>query len=912
MRFDVSGSRLRAERLYARLFRLLLPVALESEYGADAVEMLRDRLGEERTKVRVAGVLARAIADLLIQSVAVRLPWNRGAGPTPEESMFSNDAGLAHDGRASAVRSGVPDLIAGLRSDAMQAIRQWRRAPGFAAAVLATLGLGIGISTAMFGVVNGVVLRPLPFPQPDRLVMVWERNNSRGWPRFTVSPANFFDWTQRATSFESMAAYTTGTATLTGTGEPTRLQVTEARWNLFAVLGVVPVPGRTFTEAEDEVGSDDVVVLSHRLWAGRFGSDPTILGRSIQLDGSPRRVVGVLPADFGFLPDTDAWVPLVFPFDVQAARGARYLNVIGRLGAGSTPVSAQSQVDGIADALAREYAEADAGWSAVVLPLRDQLLGGIDRTLFLLFAAVGLVMLIACVNVANLLLVRGTSRRDEFSMRKAMGAAPLRLARQVVIESIVTSAAGAVIGLVVAAGLTRALVAIDPGRLPRISSITIDARALVFCIGLSLIIGIGVGLLPAIQASRSDVTPGPGRGRSRTSGRGGRRVRNGLLVAEIAMAVMLMAGWGLVARSLYSLLSVDPGFQPSGLTVARLSPPASRYATPAARDAFFDAITMRLRELPVIERVGVTNRLPLTGSLRFGVTAEQEPVPPPADWASGELRAVDPDYFAAMRIRLLRGRSFARSDDAASPSVAILNEAMARMLLPEGDAIGSRILVASSDASCPCEVVGVVADVREAGLDQPAGPVYYLPQAQSVWTTRSLVIRSSAPMPAVVTALREAVATVDRDIAIFELQPLERVVAARLAAPRFNAVLLGTFAALALFLATIGIYGVTSHVVHQRRREMGVRSALGANATGLLWLVEREALLMAAIGITIGLAGAAVTTRFLKGMLFEVEPLDPAVILSTAVFLAGVCALSALVPAWRACRIDPVEALRLD
>ncbi|MCI0432843.1 MAG: ABC transporter permease [Gemmatimonadetes bacterium] len=881
--------------VYARLLRLLLPPSLRAEYGADAEAMFRDHARAAGTRAARLHVLLRALADLAVQAVAVRLERDPVMRAVTRE-----------------LNPGVRRRLAELRTDGRHAVRQWRRAPGFALAALATLGLGIGVTTAMFTVVNGVVLRPLPFADPDRLVMVWERNLERGWPRFTVSPANYFDWAARATRFENVAAYTSGTATLTDGGEAIRLQTAAAWWSVFHVLGSGPVIGRGFVEEENQVGRDEVVILSHRLWVTRFGADPAILDRSVSLDGRAQRVIGVLPPDFGLSPDADVWVPLVFPFDIAGARGAKYLSVVAQLAEGATASTAQAQLDEITAALEREYAATNAGWTAVVVPLREQMLGSVERTLLLLFAAVAIVMLIACSNVVNLLLARGTTRGEEFSLRKAMGAGAGRLARQIVVETLLLSGAGAATGLAIAVVLTRVLVAANPGRLPRVANIELDATVLAFCVLLTLVVGVAIALVPAVQASRASVFAGLEAGRSGATGRKRRRLRNGLLVAEIAMAVVLMVGWGMVAQRLNVLMSIDPGFRAAGLVTARLSPPASRYPTPADRAAFYAGVTERLRAQPLVERIAVVNRLPLTGSLSYLVNAEREPVPSVSEWRSGELRAVSPEYFETMDVRMLRGRTFASTDDGAAPPVAIVNATLARMLFPGDEPLGRRILVSSGDAACPCEVVGIAADVREAGLDQPTSPVYYLPQTQSVWTTRNLVIRSSASLAAVVAALREAVRAVDPEVALFDVQPLEQVVGERLATPRFHALLLGIFAALALFLATIGVYGVTSYVVGLRRREMGVRSALGAGTTGLIWLIERESLIVALAGISLGLAGAAASTRFIIAAFAGVEPMRAGPTAGVAVFLALVSASAAFVPAWRAGRVDPAEALRLD
>ena len=887
-----------AELVYG-WFGIVLPRGFREEWWQDAREMFRDgtRSAVATRGVRVLPLLVtRGVMDLLLQAFVMR-----------REAHGKSD--VADADRAIPVRRGrVWDE---LRSDVRHAVRALLRTPGFTLAALATLAVGVGVNAAMFGVVNGVLLAPLPHVEAERLVLVWERNLERGWPRYTVSPANWEDWRTRATLFEGMAAYVSGTATLSTGGEPERVRSVDVDAALFDVLRVQPLLGGVFTADAQAPGSEDVVVLSHRLWAGRFGGDASLVGQTIRVDDRSVRVAGVLAPDFAFQAGTDLWRPLVFPFDVQSARGAHYLSVLARLAPGAAVASAQAQMDAISGGLARDHADTNAGWSAVVVPLREQLVGGVERALLVLWGAVAFVLLIACANVVNLLLARGTARRAEFGVRKALGAGPARLARQLVVESLVLAVSGAMLGIGLALALTRVLVVLNPGNLPRTDGVAVDLTVGLYTAAIAILVGVAIGLIMAVQASRTDATAHLAAGSRRAAG-GSQRVRRALLVGEIALAMVMLTGFGLLAKSLATILAVNTGFTSAGLITARVSPPSSRYPEAANRAAFYDAVLERLRAAPVVTSASVVTRVPLTGSFSFGFEVDDGDVPGPAEWASGQLRAVEPSYFTTMGIRVVSGRGFTNADGANAPPVVIVNETLARTHLVDRDPIGSRLLVSSGDASCPCEVIGVVADVRELALDAPPAPIYYLPQAQSIWTTRTLIVRSAAPLETVVRTMREAVAAVDAEIALYDVQPLDRVVAAALASPRSNAVLFAIFAALALLLAALGVYGVMSYLVGQRTRELGVRSALGAHARTITWLVEREALAVTATGIALGLLASVLLTRSMSSMLFAVRPLDAGVLLGVSGFLALVSAGAAGLPALRAGRIDPARALRSE
>lgn len=882
-----------AEEVYRRALRLL-PASLDAEFQRDALEMFRDSARvarEEGGGSRVARTLVRALLDLATQSVAARR--QDAFAPAPALSVHKES------------------LMSNLVMDVRYAVRRWRHAPVFALTGTLTLALGIGLAAAMFSVIEGVLIRPLPFHESDRLVMIWDSNLERNRPRSPTSPANLFEWRRAASGFSALSAYANTTATLASQGDPSRLDATMAYWNLFDVLGTPPALGRTFLESESVSGQDRVVVISHRVWSARFGRDPGVVGRTVTINDQPRRIVGVLPQGFALSPASDLWLPLTFDFNVFEARGARFISVIGRLAGGSQIAAAQSQMDALSASLAAAH-PVNRGWRAVLVPIREQMFGSVQTPLVVLAVAVGLVMLIACANVLNLHIAHSSTRQRELALRRALGASPARLVRQLLIESTLQAILGAAAGLGVAFGLTKLVGVLNPGTLPRAENVGVDAPMAVFALALAVVAGLAMGAVAAFQVLRSNrrLRAGLADGVTHTGARTGRRLRDVVVATEVALAVVLLASWGLVGRSLVGLLTVDPGFDPAGLVAGTLAPPASRYPDTAARAAFFDRVTEHLRGVPGIDRVSVTTRLPMTGSTSFGYVIDRQPLPPMNAWTPGQLRAVDPDYFETMRIPLTQGRLLGSSDDARNPAVVVINATMARDLNLGPALLGTKIRISSGDVMCPCEIVGVVADVRENGLDEGFTPVYYLPQAQSIWTMRSLVVRSTASTAVVASAMRGAVSATDPAIPLYDVQPISRIIDRRLALPRFNAWLLGVFAALALVLASLGIYGVTSFVVSQRMPELSVRMALGSTRAGLVWLVERQAMLSAGVGLLLGIIGALAAARFLGPLLVNTSTVDPWILAGTVGVLGVLSAGAALLPALRAGRIDANSVLR--
>ena len=802
-------------------------------------------------------------------------------------------------------------MIAGMLGDLRYALRQLLKRPGFSTVAIITVALGIGANTAIFSVVNSVLLRPLPVDAPDRIVMVWESNLSRGWPRFSASPANYMDWVEQNDVFDHVGAYSNASVTLTGNGDPERLPGTYAWASVFFAVNAQPLMGRTFTPEENRVGNDGVAVISYRLWRSRFGGDPELLGRTITLNGNAIEVIGILPADFGFRSETDVWLPLVFDFDVSQARGGHYLAAVARLKEDVSFEVADARMKDLARALEQQYPASNEGWSIQLVSLLDQTVGNVRTALMVLLGAVGVVLLIACANVANLLLARASARQQEMAVRAALGAGRGRLMRQLLTESVVLAVLGGVAGLGLAVIGLKVILALNPGTLPRAEGIGVDVPVLLFTFVVSFLTGGLFGLVPALQGSRADLHQGLAASGARVGRSAGQRVRNVLLVSQIAMALVLVTTSGLLVRSFRGLQNVDPGFMSENIVTMRVNPPAARYPETQHIASFFDRLVERLEAAPGVESIGVTTDIPLVGSLNFTFTIEGRPPPRVSSEApTGNMRIVSLDYLSTMGIPILGGRGFTIADRAGAPSVVVVNESLVRTYFADEDPIGQAIDVGSGNANCPCMIIGVAGDVKQRGIADDLEPGYYLPSTQASWRSRVIVARVSVETGAAVAAMRQAVAEIDPDLAVYQVQTMAERLADAAAQPRFNTVMFGIFAVVALMLAMVGVYGVTSYGVSQRVHELGVRIALGAGGTTITWLVVGRALALVGIGVGVGLAVAVGATRFIEGMLFEVRPFDVATFATVAIGLAAVAAVAAYVPARRAARLDPVTALR--
>jgi len=796
-------------------------------------------------------------------------------------------------------------------SDLRYAFRQLVKNPGFTGVAILTLALGIGACTAIFSVVNGVLLRPLDFPQPDRIVVIRETNLPQ-FPEFSVSPPNYLDWAKQTKSWQYLAAYSGAQVNLTGKGEPQRLVSVKATAHYFDVYQIKPVLGRTFIPEEDAPGKDHIVVLSHAFWQRVFGSEPNVLGRAIQLNGEPYTVIGVAPPHFGEASKVDTWVPMGFKPDETAAdaRGGHYLNVVGRLRASVNIASARAELELLAAQLARQYPDSNLGWGVTMSPILDYSVRDVRPILYTLLGAVGCVLLIACANIGNLLLARATARHRELSIRTALGASRARLVRQLLTESILLGLAGGAAGVLVARWGLDLLLTLAPSTLPRTNDIHLDASVLIFSLALSALTGVIFGIAPALLAAHTDVQEGLKQGaRGSTDGRG--RLRGALVVVEVAFALVLLGGAGLLARSFMRLTHVDPGFVPEHATVLRLALPEKKYEKSEQQLAFADALLSRLRALPGIQAAGLTHSLPLISDWVLGFKIEGRPEVRPADLPSTNYYSVTPDYFPAMGIRLIRGRLFNQHDDARAPRVAIINETLARQFFPNEDPIGKRILV-TNGPDVWRQIVGIVGDIKQYGVDKETTSQTYEPYAQYPFRSLNVVLRTSDSGASLAGALRPAVYAVDKDQPVGTIQPLEEILGATIAKQRFAMLLLIVFSSVALVIAAVGIYGVMAYSVVQRTGEFGIRMALGAQRSDVLRLVLSYAGKLVSLGLVIGLGATFAASRLMGSMLFQTNAHDPLTFSLTTLLLAAVAIAACLLPAHRATRVNPIEALRTE
>jgi len=800
-------------------------------------------------------------------------------------------------------------MFADVLRDARYALRQLTRTPGFTAIGILTLALGIGATSAMFSVINGVLLRPLPFPEPDRLVRVYEIVPQYG--RFSVAPASFLDWRQQNTVFERIAGFYENSATLIGAGGPEHVNNALVSWDLFELLRVQPILGRGFAAEEDAPGKNQVVVLSHAMWQQRFGADPAVLGRSVTLSGTPSTVIGIMPPGFYFpTREAEYWTPMAFN-PAKAPRGGHFLGVVARLKPDMGLQPAEAEMKTIAERLAKQYPESSANESAEVIPMHEQITGDVRPALLTLLAAVGVVVLIACANVANLLLVRASVREKEIGIRAALGAGRRRLVRQMLVESLLLAFAGGALGLALAYAAIPAIRTFSAGSIPRVADISIDGTVLLFALAVSLVTGVIFGLAPAWQVSRAGVAGVLKEGGRSSATVGGRWVRSGLLVAEVALSIVLLVGATLLLRSFDRLTSVDPGFRPERVLAFRVSLPNASYPKDPNRIAFFDALLQKLAGVPEIRAAGIVQTLPMRGSFVLSFTVQGRPAPKPGETPSAHHRAVSPDYFRALGIPLLRGRPFTDGDVEKSPMVAVVDEEFARQHFPNEDPIGRGLDIGNGTDGF-YQIVGVAGKVRQEGLDANPSPTMYVPFRQDAYSSMWVVARTDGDPLQLTSAARRAVRDVDAALPAYSVSALETIVTESVAPRRFSMLLLGLFAVIALFLAAVGLYGVVSYTVSQRTQEIGVRMAVGAQRGDVVRLIVGGGMKLALAGIAIGLVAAAGLSRMLQTMLFEVAPSDPASYAATALVLLTVAAFACYVPARRAMRVDPIVALRAE
>jgi predicted permease len=798
-----------------------------------------------------------------------------------------------------------------IRQDLVYALRRLTATPAFTAVAVLTLAIGIGANGALFSIVNGVLLRPLPYPEPDRLVRVVGRYEGRN---VVLSPPNLLDVGQAAKSFDGLSPVDNGAFTMTGHGEPRRVTSAEVGAAFFRVMGVAPVQGRGFVDGENEPGREQVVVLSDRLWRAAFGADPGIVGQPVLLDGRPYAVVGVAAPGFEHPAGTELWVPMVFDERFRKARGAWYLGSVARLKPGVPLDQARAELQGIGENLEREYKEQNEGLGVSAIALRDDVVGDVGTALFVLLGAVGCVLLIGCVNVANLLLVRHSGRAAELAVRTALGASRTRLLRQLMIEALALGVMGGALGVMVAYWGREALLKLQPGELPRVAETQMDGAVVAFCAALSMLTALLFGALPALASLRRDPALALREGgRSLLGGRA--RLRGGLVVAEIALAVTLLVGASLLARSFTQLRRVDPGIQTPNALTFRTALPEAVYGEDAQRRAFYQGLEEKLAAIPGVTRVGSTMGLPLS-DIRFNLSFEVEGRAslPPAQQPSLEVRVVTPGYFSAIGIPVLKGRGLVAEDGPESEKVVVLSKAAVQRYFPNEDPLGRRLRIGWGGPGTYTggTVVGVVGDVRDHGLSEDHPPEVYLPYAQKPVQNMSVVLRTAADPAGVTGAARAALRELGPDLPFLRVKTLDEVLAASVATPRFYALLLGSFAATALGLAALGVFGVLSYAVAQRSREIGVRLALGALPSDVVRLVLREAIVLAALGLAIGGAASLLVGRGLSSLLFGLAPTDPASFGVAGLLLGTAALVAAALPALRAARVDPLLALRSE
>jgi len=815
-------------------------------------------------------------------------------------------------------RDGNANLLSDLWQDLRYGLRMLAKNPGFAAVAVIALALGIGANSAIFSVVNTVLLRPLPYKNPERLVMVWEENSKQGFPRDTPSPANFIDWRDQNHVFESMAAIVEASFNLTGAGDPERIDGHGVSAGLFSLLGVEPQLGRAFRSEEDKPGGSHVVIISYGLWQRRFGSDPGIIGNPINLNGKSFIVVGVMPRTFQFPTRKDQlWVPLAFDAKEAGQRGSHYLEVIARIKPGVTLQQAQAEMTTIATRLQQQYPETNTSIGAVVTPLHEQVVGDIKPALLVLLGAVAFVLLIACANVANLLLARAAVRQKEIALRLALGAGRARLIRQFLTESVLLAALGGGIGLLLAVVGLSVLKRFIPPNISQAQAITIDAKVLIFTVLVSILTGLIFGLAPATQAANFNLNDTlKESGRDSAAGSRGNRIRGLLVISEVAVSFILLIGAGLLINSFLHLRNVDPGFRAERALTMKIVLPEPRYADKEQRGVFYRELIRRVETLPGVSSAAVATNLPLTESGNsVGVSIEGHADPAPDRVPIVITRIISPRYFETMGIPLLKGRAFTEEDksESESPSVIVVSETTARSFWPGEDALGKHIKVGSpsNNDNKWLTVIGVVKDVRQFELVVEPKPQMYLPFTQAnFFEPRALVVKTNLEPLGLAATVRKTVWEIDKDQPVSDIASMEHIVSESVARQRFSMLLLGIFAGLALVLAAVGIYGVMSYSVAQRTHEIGIRMALGAQKKDVLKLTIGQGLKLVLIGVAIGLGAAFILTRVIASLLFGVSATDPITFVAISLVLIGVAMLASLIPALRAMKVDPMFALR--
>jgi predicted permease len=811
----------------------------------------------------------------------------------------------------------------GFWNDLKHGCRVLIKSPGFALAAVVVLALGIGANTAIFGIVNGVLLRPLPYADPDRLVQLWHTPPQKQFPgvtRFALSAANYLDWEAQNTVFSSSAVYRFWQFRLTGNGEPQILRAARVEPTFFSVLGTRPLIGRAIDPSDDVPERQHVVVLSHGLWNAQFASDAQIVGKTIHLDGDSYTVIGVMPPSFEKPASTSVWVPLVWTAEEKAVRGEHSMAAVARLKPGVTVQQAQAQLDTIAARIAAQYPADAAGWGAAVVPLREETVGDVRKPLLMLLGAVVFVLLIACANVANLMLARVVDRRKEIAIRTAFGAKRTRIIQQVLAESLLLSASGGVLGLIVAHFGTRLVVSFFGANLPRLADIRMDATVLGFAMVTALLTGVIAGVVPAWRMADADPNEALKQGLGRLdSGSGGTRTRAALVVAEVALSLVLLVGAGLMIRTLWNLRSVQPGFAPEHVLTMRIGVAANDFAGEDQQAQFYAEVLRRVRALPGVQYAGVTDDLPLQGGSMQPVAVEGRPVVEMAHQPEVSVRLLSPQFMNAIGIPVLRGREFTDSDTASSAPVVLVSESMARQFWPNEDPIGKRLTLTFFPKTVR-EVVGVVGDVKDRGLDNqdPISTLYW-PIAQfyapPVWgrfraVPLELAVKTAGDPASLTSAVRTAIHEISPQTPLIDVRTMDEIVAESLSPQRFNMLLLAAFAGLALVLASVGLYSVVAYTTRRRVKEIGIRMALGAGRGDVLRAVVLDGLRPTLLGVGIGTAAAISLSHLLATLIYGVQATDVSTYVAVATLLTAVGVLASIIPAYRATLIDPVGTLR--
>jgi putative ABC transport system permease protein len=870
------------------------------------------------------------IVEELSQHLDDQYEQSLSRGATEEEAYGAALTGLAENDLLARELKGVErrvqpepltlgndrtNFLGDLSQDLRYGLRMLLKNPGFAVVAIVALALGIGANTAIFSVVNTVLLRPLPYKNPERLVMVWEENSKQGFPRDTPAAANYIDWRDQNHVFEAMAAMAEISFNLTGAGEPERIDGQRVSASLFRLLGVNPELGRTFLPEEDHPGGNHVVILSHALWQRRFGSDRAIVGRSINLDGQSFTVVGVMPRNFQFPNRTDQlWVPIAFSAKEAGERGNHYLQVIARMKPGVSLQQAQAEMTTIATRLQQQYPQTNTSIGAVITPLHEHVVGNIRSALLILLGAVAFVLLIACANVANLLLARAAVRQKEIALRLALGASRSRMTRQFLTESVLLSAFGGGFGLLLTIVGLDVLKRFIPPNISQVQAIAIDTKVLSFTILVSVATGLLFGLAPAAQLANSDLNDTlKETGRDMAAGAHGNRIRGFLIISEVAVSFLLLIGAGLLINSFIRLRHVDPGFRSENLLTMKIVLPETRYPDKQRRSLFYDELLRRVETLPGVASEAVATNLPLTSSGNsVGIAIEGRADPAPDRVPIVIMRVISPSYFKTMTIPLLEGRVFTEADKADSPPAVVISETTARRFWPGESALGKHIKIGQSTSPQPwLTVVGVVKDVRQFELITEPKLQMYLPYQQiGFFEPRALIIRTNFDPLSLAGTVRQTVWEIDKNQPVSDISSMEDIVADSVARQRFSMLLLGIFAGLALLLAAVGIYGVMSYSVAQRTREIGIRMALGAQRSDVMRMTIGQGLRLVLMGVAIGLVGAFVLTRVMSTLLFGVSPTDPLTFITISTVLVSVALLASYLPALRATRVDPISALR--